>query len=232
MDLYLFAEGNHRDLSSCLGRAVENRGWRRRVCASPCGRRMPGACRWSATSTSGTAVVIRCACVIRPGSGSCSSRACKRARLYKYEILGQHGILPLKADPMALATSLPPDTASKVAAPLQIDWQDQDWMSPVGDRQKHSAPLSIYELHAGSWQCDWTIWEESGAPVHLAELAEPDSLRQGTGFHPHRTDADHGAPVRWFLGLSVAVAVRTERAVWHPGEFASSSTPATRPRSA
>ncbi|MGK9527230.1 1,4-alpha-glucan branching enzyme, partial [Salmonella enterica subsp. enterica] len=37
---------------------------------------------------------------------------------YKYEILGANGILPLKADPVALATQLPPDTASRVAAPL------------------------------------------------------------------------------------------------------------------
>jgi 1,4-alpha-glucan branching enzyme len=73
---------------------------------------------------------------------------------YKYEILGKQGILPLKADPMALATSLPPDTASKVASPLKIDWQDQDWMLSRGERHRPTAPLSIYELHAGSWQCE------------------------------------------------------------------------------
>lgn len=35
---------------------------------------------------------------------------------------------------MALATSLPPDTASKVAPPLKIDWQDQEWMQSRGER--------------------------------------------------------------------------------------------------
>ncbi|MFP3631693.1 1,4-alpha-glucan branching enzyme, partial [Burkholderia sp. SIMBA_045] len=73
---------------------------------------------------------------------------------YKYEILGPQGILPLKADPMALATQLPPDTASRVAPPLTIDWRDQEWMLARGERQRVDAPLSIYELHAGSWQCE------------------------------------------------------------------------------
>jgi 1,4-alpha-glucan branching enzyme len=63
--------------------------------------------------------------------------------LYKYEILGAHGILPLKADPMALATSLPPDTASKVAAPLQVDWQDQEWMAVVANGNAFAAAVDL-----------------------------------------------------------------------------------------
>ncbi len=92
--------------------------------------------------------------------------------LYEYEILGAHGILPLKADPMALATSLPPDTASKVAAPLQVDWQDQEWMSGRRERQQHSQPLSIYELHAGSWQCELDDLGEVARQYTWPELAE------------------------------------------------------------
>ena len=91
---------------------------------------------------------------------------------YKYEILGKHGILPLKADPMALATSLPPDTASKVASPLKIDWQDQDWMQSRGERQRPTAPLSIYELHAGSWQCELDDLGEVARQYTWPELAE------------------------------------------------------------
>ncbi|KEZ63528.1 glycogen branching protein, partial [Pseudomonas amygdali pv. tabaci str. ATCC 11528] len=74
--------------------------------------------------------------------------------VYKYEILGAHGILPLKSDPMALATTLPPDTASKVSAPLQFEWSDQEWLQSRTGRHDVAAPLSIYELHAGSWQME------------------------------------------------------------------------------
>ncbi|BCQ61895.1 hypothetical protein PBOI14_36450 [Pseudomonas sp. Boi14] len=91
---------------------------------------------------------------------------------YKYEILGPQGILPLKADPMALATQLPPDTASRVAPPLTIDWQDQEWMLARGERQRVDAPLSIYELHAGSWQCEVDDLGEVARQYSWAELAE------------------------------------------------------------
>lgn len=91
---------------------------------------------------------------------------------YKYEILGAHGILPLKADPMALATQLPPDTASKVAPPLQVDWQDHEWMQARGDKQNATAPLSIYELHVGSWQCELDEAGEVSRQYGWRELAE------------------------------------------------------------
>ena len=91
---------------------------------------------------------------------------------YKYEILGANGILPLKADPMALATQLPPDTASKVAQPLQVDWQDQAWMQSRVDKQKTTAPLSIYELHVGSWQCELDEAGEVARQYNWRELAE------------------------------------------------------------
>ena len=51
-----------------------------RACASPCGRRMRGACRWSATSIHGTGAVIRCVCVITPACGNSSCRGSARAR--------------------------------------------------------------------------------------------------------------------------------------------------------
>ncbi|MBD3973602.1 1,4-alpha-glucan branching enzyme, partial [Xanthomonas citri pv. citri] len=48
---------------------------------------------------------------------------------YKYEILGPHGVLPLRADPMAQATETPPATASRVPQDEAFAWQDQQWMS-------------------------------------------------------------------------------------------------------
>ncbi|MGS0545675.1 1,4-alpha-glucan branching protein GlgB [Pseudomonas sp. Y5-11] len=171
MDLYLFAEGNHRDLSSCLGAQLQTvdgvDGVRFAVWA-------PNARRVSVVGDFNVWDGRRHPMRLRHPSGvwELFIPRLQAGELYKYEILGAHGILPLKADPMALATSLPPDTASKVAAPLQVDWQDQEWMSGRRERQQHSQPLSIYELHAGSWQCELDDLGEVARQYTWPELAE------------------------------------------------------------
>jgi 1,4-alpha-glucan branching enzyme len=153
MDLYLFAEGNHRDLSSCLGAQVLSvdgvEGVRFAVWA-------PNARRVSVVGSFNNWDGRRHPMRLRHPTGVWEvfvSRL-QPGELYKYEILGAHGILPLKSDPMALATTLPPDTASKVARTLQFDWQDQQWLETRAERHTPAAPLSIYELHAGSWQME------------------------------------------------------------------------------
>ena len=73
--------------------------------------------------------------------------------LYKYEVLGVHGeVLPLKADPVSQAHENPPATASIVAGEPGHDWQDADWLSRRAGHQRVDAPISIYELHLGSWR--------------------------------------------------------------------------------
>jgi len=71
---------------------------------------------------------------------------------YKYEIRSAHGaVLPLKADPVALATEVPPATASVVTDRLDFDWSDDEWMAARGERQAPGSPMSIYEVHTLSW---------------------------------------------------------------------------------
>ena len=171
MDLYLFAEGNHRDLGSCLGAQVSSidgvEGVRFAVWA-------PNARRVSVVGDFNIWDGRRHPMRLRHPSGvwEIFIPRLQPGAAYKYEILGAHGILPLKADPMALATQLPPDTASKVAAPLQVDWQDHEWMQARGDKQKTTAPLSIYELHVGSWQCELDEAGEVARQYGWRELAE------------------------------------------------------------
>jgi 1,4-alpha-glucan branching enzyme len=73
--------------------------------------------------------------------------------LYKYEILGPHGVLPLKADPVAWQTEAPPATASVVAAAAEWRWTDGAWMErrAAGRVQAPDRPISTYEVHAMSW---------------------------------------------------------------------------------
>jgi 1,4-alpha-glucan branching enzyme len=72
---------------------------------------------------------------------------------YKFEIIGNDGRwLPLKSDPFAKQMQLRPDTASVVASPAQHEWQDQAWMELRRNIPSYGAPVSIYEVHLGSWR--------------------------------------------------------------------------------
>lgn len=70
---------------------------------------------------------------------------------YKFEILGRDGIRRLKADPMARRTEQPPSTASIVTA-SSYDWGDEAWMTSRPAHNPHTAAMSTYEVHLGSWR--------------------------------------------------------------------------------
>ncbi|WP_347304533.1 1,4-alpha-glucan branching protein GlgB [Croceibacterium sp. TMG7-5b_MA50] len=73
---------------------------------------------------------------------------------YKFEIAGADGSVVQKADPLARATEVPPATASIVAAAPDFAWTDSDWMAERARRQAADAPISVYEVHVGSWMRD------------------------------------------------------------------------------
>jgi 1,4-alpha-glucan branching enzyme len=77
----------------------------------------------------------------------------QRGACYKYEIIGVDGTkLPLKADPLAFAAEVPPSTASRVHGLVAHEWGDDEWVATRGGLQDRSAPVSIYEVHLGSWR--------------------------------------------------------------------------------
>ncbi|PTE20516.1 1,4-alpha-glucan branching enzyme, partial [Cereibacter changlensis JA139] len=77
----------------------------------------------------------------------------RRGEIYKYELIGPQGErLPLKSDPLSFAQEQPPATASIVDGLPEHDWQDADWLAHRGPKQQRDAPISIYEVHAGSWR--------------------------------------------------------------------------------
>ncbi len=73
--------------------------------------------------------------------------------LYKYEIIGAGGdLLPLKSDPVGFGAELRPSTASVVRDTTTFAWTDQAWMAARAAGDARRRPLSIYEVHLGSWQ--------------------------------------------------------------------------------
>lgn len=70
---------------------------------------------------------------------------------YKFEILGADSTWLLKADPMAQATEIPPANAS-VVTESHYFWSDDSWMTQRESTDQHKQPLSIYEVHLGSWR--------------------------------------------------------------------------------
>ncbi|WP_441728530.1 1,4-alpha-glucan branching protein GlgB [Glaciibacter sp. 2TAF33] len=70
---------------------------------------------------------------------------------YKFELLSQSGDWVRKADPMARYTEVPPLTAS-VIGETSYEWADAAWMQRRAATDPHNAPMSIYEMHLGSWR--------------------------------------------------------------------------------
>ena len=72
--------------------------------------------------------------------------------LYKYYITPSRGPGRVKADPVGFKMELRPATASVVAAPDRFAWSDQAWVDARGPVAEGVAPMSVYEVHLGSWR--------------------------------------------------------------------------------
>lgn len=88
--------------------------------------------------------------------------------LYKYEIASQCGEILEKADPVGFGAQHPPATASVVRDLSGYRWHDQDWMDRRAACNRHDAPVSIYEVHLGSWRRNP---QDGNRPLSYRELA-------------------------------------------------------------
>ena len=151
LDLHLMTEGRHRDLADALGAHQAEYdgvpGVRFAVWA-PNARRVSvvaGFNHWDPTRH-----VMR---LQHPaGVWEMFVPGAAPGAIYKYDMLGPHWqTLPQKADPMARAAELPPATGSIVVASTPFRWTDAAWLERRGAGQGQDAPISAYEVHAGSW---------------------------------------------------------------------------------
>jgi 1,4-alpha-glucan branching enzyme len=93
----------------------------------------------------------------------------KLGDVYKYVITAADGTPLEKADPFALCSETPPRTGS-VVWDLHYEWRDQEWMSQRGRHISLDAPVSVYEMHFGSWRRDPA---DPGRLLSYREIAAP-----------------------------------------------------------
>ena len=94
----------------------------------------------------------------------------ERGTLYKYEIKTPEGHLRLKTDPLALFMEVRPDNASIVWGLGDYQWQDKAWMERRAKLDYRSEPMSIYEVHLGSWR---RVPEDGNRFMTYREVTEP-----------------------------------------------------------
>ena len=154
LDLHLFGEGNHHHIHLKLGAHAEIHdgvaGTRFAVWA-PNAQRVSVVGEFNDWDGSRNAMPQRGLSGIWetfvPGAGV--------GALYKFAIVGAHGQQLMKADPYAFQMQLRPDSASVVADIGGYSWNDDEWLSLRRNWDPLRAPISIYELHPGSWRRSW-----------------------------------------------------------------------------
>ena len=169
LDLHLFNEGRHFELAQCLGAqnvTVDGiNGVRFAVWA-------PNAIRVAVVGDFNSWDSRRHPMRLRHRAGIWElfiPRVAPGSR-YKFDIRGPGGLaVPWKADPVARQTEPPPQTASIVHGPDTHRWHDDAWMKKRGALQAADAPISVYEVHLGSWlnesdhAQDGSLWDAAAA---------------------------------------------------------------------
>ncbi len=154
LDLHLFGEGRHRHACNVLGaREHEAEG----VAGILFAVWAPNAERVSVVGDFNGWDGRRHPMRVRGGSGiwELFIPDLGPGHVYKYEIRNRHsGQILLKADPYARRYELRPRTASIIAARSHYVWGDGEWMEMRRHHDWQHSPMSVYEVHLGSWQRD------------------------------------------------------------------------------
>jgi 1,4-alpha-glucan branching enzyme len=151
LDLYLIGQGSHRDIFKKLGsHPATSLG----VSGTAFAIWAPNASRVSVigefNNWDGRCHVMR----LHPGNGlwEIFIPGVSYGTLYKFELLDRQGeLLPFKSDPLGQYHEAPPGNAS-VVYQSDYKWQDTEWSSRKTPEPGMDQPVSIYEVHLGSWQ--------------------------------------------------------------------------------
>ena len=166
LDLHLFAEGSHRALWRALGARALNHEGVEGVAFSvwaPGVRRVSVVgdfCDWD-----GRHLPMRV--LGQSGVWELFVPGVEVGMNYKFELFTEARQVVLKADPMAGWAQPPPDTASRVAR-SGYTWGDASYRAERAERDPHREPMSVYEVHLGSWL---RVPEEGDRVLSYRELA-------------------------------------------------------------
>jgi len=146
IDLYLAGEGRHEQLYEKLGAHVTDEGVAFAVWA-PNAAKVSVVGEWNnwdgradPMKQRGVSGIWETVCVDAPDGA-----------LYRYEITTGEGHLLLKSDPYAYAAELPPGNASRIFR-SDFEWSDDAWLEARRSGEPYAGPMSIYEVHLGSWR--------------------------------------------------------------------------------
>ena len=158
-DRWLFSEGRHDRLYEILGCHLDDDGATFRVWA-PAAAWVSVVGDWNIWNESSHPMHS-----IGAGLWEARIDGIGRGDRYKYRVVSRHDRYRAdKADPIGFHTEAPPDTASRTWS-LGYEWGDRDWMAHRADKTGPTAPISVYEVHLGSWR--------RNPPVSYRDIAEP-----------------------------------------------------------
>ena len=151
LDLHLFAEGNHHRLYDRLGAHLREVGGVRGCTFAVWA---PNARRVSVVGDfnqwDGRVYPMRK--LVGGGVWEIFLPGVDEGTHYKFEVLGPHGGIQLKSDPFAFYSQHGIKTSSLVWDLERYAWSDQEWMRSRREKNWQHQPVSIYEVHLGSWQ--------------------------------------------------------------------------------
>lgn len=178
VDLHLFAEGNHKRLYDKFGAHLREVSGESGVYFAVWA---PNATRVSVVGDfnfwDGRVHPMRK--LLPTGVWEIFIPGVKEGAHYKYEIKTQSGALLLKSDPFGFFSQHGKETSSMVFDLERFKWSDEEWLAQRARDEMHRRPLSIYEVHLGSWRRKVEEGNRSLSYIEFAQTLLPYVIEMG-----------------------------------------------------
>ncbi len=196
IDVYLLAEGNHLDMYKKLGAHVTEMDGVKGVSFAvwaPNAKRVSVVGNFNNWDGRVNAMRKHPTCgvwdIFIPGIDE--------GEIYKYEIKTQEDYILLKSDPLAFWSEVRPKTASVVYDLNHYNWDDSDWMKYREEHNAFDKPMSIYEVHLGSWKRKGENGSEFLTYRELADNLVPYVVNMGFTHVEFLPLAEHPLDCSW-----------------------------------